>query len=177
MTTTPPVFVTGSSGIVGQAVVKRLLASGRPVRALARSDGSARSLADLGTDPVPGDILDPGGIPIQSGGYTPAVAFDGTNYLVVYSDGRNALQVWGARVTTGGTVLDPNGFQISSTAYSSTPAIAYGGGKYLVTWTTGVGFVCRLWTCCISVSTSRTSFSAPAKRKCSSATPSFLRCR
>lgn len=54
-----PVFVTGGSGVVGRAVVRRLLSDGRRVRALARSDKSARILGDLGAEPVRGDVLDP----------------------------------------------------------------------------------------------------------------------
>jgi dihydroflavonol-4-reductase len=54
-----PVLVTGGSGFVGRAVLDRLVASGRPVRALARSDESAAALAAAGAEPVRGDILDP----------------------------------------------------------------------------------------------------------------------
>lgn len=53
------VFVTGGSGVVGRAVVRRLVEDGRPVRALTRSDRSARTVAALGAEPVPGDVLDP----------------------------------------------------------------------------------------------------------------------
>jgi dihydroflavonol-4-reductase len=54
-----PVLVTGGNGFVGRAVLDRLLAAGRPVRALARSDESAATLAAAGAEPVRGDILDP----------------------------------------------------------------------------------------------------------------------
>jgi dihydroflavonol-4-reductase len=52
-------LVTGGTGFVGGAVVERLLADGREVRTLARSDDSARSLRALGAEPVRGDLLDP----------------------------------------------------------------------------------------------------------------------
>jgi dihydroflavonol-4-reductase len=52
------VFVTGGTGFLGGAIVERLVAEGRPVRALARSDDAARSLAALGAEPVRGDVLD-----------------------------------------------------------------------------------------------------------------------
>jgi dihydroflavonol-4-reductase len=53
-----PVFVTGGSGVVGRAVVRRLVADGRRVRALARSDSAAATVGKLGAEPVPGDVLD-----------------------------------------------------------------------------------------------------------------------
>jgi dihydroflavonol-4-reductase len=54
-----PVLVTGGSGFVGGALVARLVADGRRVRALARSEQSASELAALGAEPVRGDVLDP----------------------------------------------------------------------------------------------------------------------
>lgn len=62
----------------------------------------------------------------------PCVAFDGTNYLVVYG---NDADVRGVRVSPNGTVLDPGGFAISTSGSSNLgPAVAYGGGGYLVAW-------------------------------------------
>jgi dihydroflavonol-4-reductase len=52
------VLVTGGTGFVGGAIVERLLADGREVKALARSDDSARALGELGVEPVRGDVLD-----------------------------------------------------------------------------------------------------------------------
>jgi nucleoside-diphosphate-sugar epimerase len=52
-------FVTGGSGFIGGRLVKRLVGEGRPVRALARSAASARRVAELGAEPVRGDIADP----------------------------------------------------------------------------------------------------------------------
>ena len=54
-----PVIITGGSGFVGGAVLDRLVAAARPVRALARSDESAAALGAAGAEPVRGDILDP----------------------------------------------------------------------------------------------------------------------
>ncbi|MGH3649723.1 MAG: NAD(P)H-binding protein, partial [Acidimicrobiia bacterium] len=53
------VAVTGGSGVVGAAVVRHLLADGHEVRALARSERSARLLASQGATTFPGDVLDP----------------------------------------------------------------------------------------------------------------------
>jgi dihydroflavonol-4-reductase len=55
---TAPVLLTGGSGFVGGALLARLLADGRAVRTLARSDGSAATLADAGAEPVRGDLGD-----------------------------------------------------------------------------------------------------------------------
>ncbi|MET1010232.1 MAG: NAD-dependent epimerase/dehydratase family protein [Gaiellaceae bacterium] len=54
---TQPAFVTGGTGFLGGAIVERLLADGREVKALARSDDSARALRALGAEPVRGNIL------------------------------------------------------------------------------------------------------------------------
>lgn len=51
-------FVTGATGFLGRAIVEELVAAGRPVRALARSDGAAQRLAALGAEPVRGDLRD-----------------------------------------------------------------------------------------------------------------------
>jgi len=52
------VLVTGGTGFLGGAIVERLLADGRTVKALARSDDSASALRELGAEPVRGDVLD-----------------------------------------------------------------------------------------------------------------------
>jgi dihydroflavonol-4-reductase len=56
---TDAVLVTGGTGFLGGSIVERLLAEGREVKALARSDDAARALRELGAEPVRGDILDP----------------------------------------------------------------------------------------------------------------------
>jgi nucleoside-diphosphate-sugar epimerase len=52
------VLVTGGSGFIGGRLVERLVREGTRVRALARSDASAKAVADLGAEPVRGDLSD-----------------------------------------------------------------------------------------------------------------------
>ena len=52
------VFVTGGSGVVGRALVERLVAGGDDVVALARSRPAEETLRSLGAQPVRGDIFD-----------------------------------------------------------------------------------------------------------------------
>ena len=51
-------FVTGGSGFIGGALIRRLAADGWAVRALARSDGAAAKVRDAGAEPVRGDLAD-----------------------------------------------------------------------------------------------------------------------
>lgn len=51
-------FVTGGSGFVGARLVRRLAGEGVRVKALARSDRAAATVAEAGAEPVPGDLLD-----------------------------------------------------------------------------------------------------------------------
>ena len=59
MNATGAVFVTGGSGFIGGRLIRRLVADGRRVRALARSDGAAEKIAGAGAEPVRGDLSDP----------------------------------------------------------------------------------------------------------------------
>ena len=47
-----PVFLTGGSGFVGNALLRAVLADGREVRALARSEATAEALLALGATVV-----------------------------------------------------------------------------------------------------------------------------
>jgi nucleoside-diphosphate-sugar epimerase len=52
------VFVTGGSGFIGQKLIRRLVSEGNVVFALARSERSGKLLADLGAQPMPGELSD-----------------------------------------------------------------------------------------------------------------------
>lgn len=52
------VFVAGGTGFVGKAIVERLVAGGRRVVGLARSDAAARTLRSFGAESAPGDVRD-----------------------------------------------------------------------------------------------------------------------
>jgi nucleoside-diphosphate-sugar epimerase len=51
-------FVTGGSGFIGQALIRRLTGEGRRVRALARSDAAASKVEGAGAEAVRGDLDD-----------------------------------------------------------------------------------------------------------------------
>lgn len=63
-------------------------------------------------------------------GGRPAMAADGTNFLAVWVDGSD---VYGARISHAGTILDTTPIAISTAAgEASQPSVGYGGANYLV---------------------------------------------
>ena len=52
------IFVTGASGWIGSAVVPELISAGHQVLGLARSDASAKAVADMGAEVLRGDLTD-----------------------------------------------------------------------------------------------------------------------
>lgn len=71
----------------------------------------------------------------------PSVAFDGTNYLVVWSDTRTGspigpdADIIGTRVSPAGVVLDPAGRAISTApGAQAAPHLTFSAGMYFVVW-------------------------------------------
>ncbi|MBM3322034.1 hypothetical protein FJY69_00905 [candidate division WOR-3 bacterium] len=90
-----------------------------------------------------GVVLDPSGLPVSTATERqtcPAVASDGTNSLVVWEDwrwygGQHWADVYAARITQSGAVLDPEGIPAATSAYDNwTPAAAFDGANYLAVW-------------------------------------------
>ena len=77
------VFVTGGSGVVGRAVVERLVAGGDEVVALARSDDSEAILGSLGASVARGDLFDEDAISGAMQGCAVAYNIAGVNSLCV----------------------------------------------------------------------------------------------
>jgi hypothetical protein len=68
---------------------------------------------------------------------SPAVAFDGTNYLVTWYDSRSGstYDIYGTRVTQDGTVLNTAGIAISTAAENQYfPDVSFDGTNYMVVW-------------------------------------------
>jgi len=102
-----------------------------------------------------GAVLDPAGIAICAGPYTqdcPAVAFDGTNFLVVWTDWRNdSRDIYACRVSPAGTVLDPAGIGICTSGdRQESPAVAFDGTNFLVTWMDERGGTRDIYGCRVS---------------------------
>lgn len=86
-----------------------------------------------------GAVLDGSGLAVSTATgsqRTPAVAFDGTNYLVVWEDARSGTaDIYGSRVTPDGGVLDGAGIAINaSSGVQQAPSVAFLGTRYLVAW-------------------------------------------
>jgi hypothetical protein len=87
-----------------------------------------------------GVVLDPAGLVISaatSSQRSPAVASNGSDFLVVWKDvrGGSYYDIYGARVTGAGALLDPGGLAISTASFDQQdPAVAWNGTNYLVAW-------------------------------------------
>src|SRR4051794_2298030 len=85
----PTAFVTGGSGFVGGALIRRLAADGWTGRALARSERAEQTVKDGGAEPVRGDL-------------------DDTNAMAAGADGADVFHHAAAKVEDFG---DPADFQ------------------------------------------------------------------
>jgi hypothetical protein len=88
-----------------------------------------------------GPTLDGTGIPISTAPFDqthPAVASDGSGYFVVWAG--QGGDIYGARVTADGVLLDPGGIDITNTPSiaESDPAVAFDGTNYFVVWGDGL---------------------------------------
>jgi hypothetical protein len=84
-----------------------------------------------------GKVLDPAGIGIstlEQYQWYPRVAFDGTNYLVVWQDEHGHGLIFGGRVGSDGSVLDPQGFIIGAAEDMASPAVVFDGTHNAVVW-------------------------------------------
>ncbi|MFZ0180413.1 MAG: NAD-dependent epimerase/dehydratase family protein [Candidatus Dormiibacterota bacterium] len=121
-------FVTGATGFLGRSIVEELVAAGRPVMALARSDAAAQRLIAIGAEPVRGDLRDRS--VLEAG-------FDGCT-VVYHAAGVNAFCVPDARpmfeVNVAGSrtvVLAAAAAGVSKLVYTSSAAtldVASAGG-------------------------------------------------
>ncbi|HAM72597.1 MAG TPA: hypothetical protein DCM86_13225, partial [Verrucomicrobiales bacterium] len=87
-----------------------------------------------------GGVLEPDGILVtlsESQQHLPGMAWNGEVYLLAWREFRrtDGFDLYGTRLTTGGSILDPDGILISSQAsFNSYAAIAASGNDFLVAW-------------------------------------------
>jgi hypothetical protein len=86
-----------------------------------------------------GVVLDPDGFVVSDADGAqeyPAVASGGTTWLAVWSDQRNGdYDIYAARVSAGGVVLDTGGILVcGATGAQRDPAVAYDGIRFVVAW-------------------------------------------
>jgi len=87
-----------------------------------------------------GQVLDTNGIVVCDESldqYLPDVSSDGQNFLVVWYDNRSGMDgdVYAARVSPDGVVLDPDGFAVAADTFDDLyPAVCFTGTDHLVIW-------------------------------------------
>ncbi len=90
-----------------------------------------------------GEVLSEKSLPVNSSSKdqaSPAITFDGVNYFIVWQDRRDGdfWNIYGARVTPEGEVLDPEGIKIPYSEDSPLdrwrPVLSWNGEYYLVVW-------------------------------------------
>src|SRR5207244_4121985 len=70
---------------------------------------------------------------------TPSAAFNGKDFLIVWTEWyqrpQSQYDIWAARVSPDGLVLDPNAIAISRATNAQTaPATASDGSEFMVIW-------------------------------------------
>lgn len=145
--------VTAGGGVLDPAGLAVSAATGHQQYPTVASDGTdylvtwtdLRSNRDIyaGRVTSAGAVLDGGGIPVCTlwqQQQAPAVASDGTGYLTVWQDNRGGVSpdIYGARLSAAGVLLDADGFPVSldQNAQRET-AVASNGDGYLVVWEDG----------------------------------------
>lgn len=91
-----------------------------------------------------GVVLDKNGVIVSKAAFNqtaPQVVHDGSDYFVVWADRRSGTaDIYGARVSAKGVVLDPAGLPLITTADNQDkPALAFGGTEHLLAWTDDSG--------------------------------------
>ena len=120
-----------------------------------RWDGTTSVVDIYATRVSPAGVpLDPAGIPLCTAAGDqgePDLTSDGSNYFAVWADGRDYasqsgqipnLDIYGARITPAGSILDPGGLPINTVNYlafngKANPTVAFDGTDYFVSWQTG----------------------------------------
>ncbi len=154
---TPALVVSNPDGILVVPLVGESSEPARPAIAfngteylIAWSDEVfATSASDIGAVRVtPAGVSDGGSLMLSFGPNaqaSPAVASSDSGFLVVWNDFRRAgyVDLYAARLSTAGSVLDPNGIVVQSNVMSTPPAIASDGTDYLVAWGGALGLSAR----------------------------------
>lgn len=132
-------FIQNSSGLSKtpfcvSEVIKKVSCNTKTSRLL----DTGRISMPVGEFPVDTNVA---GHPDPYDQYAPSIAFDGTNYLVVWQDNRNSTwDIYGARVSGSGVILDPSGIEFFKGARDQIlPSVAFGDSNYLVVWQDPLG--------------------------------------
>ena len=92
-----------------------------------------------------GEVLDPAGLRLATGMVQQEpfdLAFGASEFMIVWQDDyREPGGIYGTRLTTDGTLPDPDGFPIATAdGRQSRPHVAWNGVTYLVVWEDGYDF-------------------------------------